>query len=92
MFKLEFCLKPQAWLQPVDVKRLLGIHAVFRTRKESYMSEYVSIWVLLILALIMSALFVNALLKYVCYSYVYCQHRNCSHKYRPRRHCFRIFP
>jgi len=47
MFELEFCLRPQAWLQPVDVKRLLGLHAVFETRKESYMSEYVSIWVLL---------------------------------------------
>lgn len=47
MFELEFCLRPQAWLQQVDVKRLLGLHAVFGTRKESYMSEYVSIWVLL---------------------------------------------
>lgn len=22
VFELEFCLRPQAWLQPVDVKRL----------------------------------------------------------------------
>ena len=43
MFELEFCLRPQAWLQPVDVKRLLGLHAAFGTRKESYMSVYVSI-------------------------------------------------